>query len=159
MIKFGLFSARKNRSWFWWGINIGIAVAVFVWWWMENQDKTPNRFYPKRRESPVPPKNSRTEAPKKILIPLEPEPAKEDDLRKIEGIGPKSAQALKDSGIKTFSALSKMTPEQIKKALNAAGVRIGFPGTWPEQAALAAAEKWDELNALQSNLHGGRRIE
>ena len=158
MNKFGLFSARKNRSWFWWGINIGIAVAVFVWWWMENQDKAPPRFYPKRSATPVFPKDPNAEAPKKILIPLEPEPAAEDDLKKIEGIGPKSAQALTAAGINTFAALAKLTPEQIKETLTAAGVRIGFPSTWPEQAALAAAEKWDELSEFQNRLQGGRRV-
>ena len=32
----------------------------------------------------------------------------------------------------------------------------GEPETWPEQAKLAAAGKWDELAVLQERLTGGR---
>jgi hypothetical protein len=31
------------------------------------------------------------------------------------------------------------------------------PTTWPAQAKLAAAGKWDELKAMQDNLKGGRK--
>ena len=32
---------------------------------------------------------------------------KQDDLTKIEGIGPKAAEALQEAGVKTFAKLSK----------------------------------------------------
>jgi len=30
------------------------------------------------------------------------------------------------------------------------------PGSWPQQAGLAAEGKWDELQTLQDNLDGGK---
>ena len=30
------------------------------------------------------------------------------------------------------------------------------PTTWPQQSALAAEDKWDELNTLQDELKGGK---
>jgi predicted flap endonuclease-1-like 5' DNA nuclease len=58
-----------------------------------------------------------------------------DDLQRIEGIGPK-----------------------ISGLLQAAGITIADPATWPEQARLAAAGRWDELEILQEELKGGRRV-
>ena len=83
---------------------------------------------------------------------------KEDDLAKIEGIGPKAAEALQEAGIKTFAKLSKSTPEELKEILEKSGGHFNAldPATWPEQAELAAAGKWDELKELQDKLTGGK---
>ncbi len=81
-----------------------------------------------------------------------------DDLRKIEGIGPKIASTLQAAGIYSFADLAISTPEAVSQILDDAGIRIGFPATWPEQAGLAASGKWDELEALQAKLKGGRRV-
>ncbi len=80
-----------------------------------------------------------------------------DDLTKIEGIGPKAAQALTDAGLATFADLAKSTPTKIKKILDEAEGRFGAmdPGTWPKQAKLAAADKWDELKKWQDEMDGG----
>jgi hypothetical protein len=53
--------------------------------------------------------------------------------------------------------LAVMKPEAIHEVLRAAGLRIAFPETWPGQAALAAAGKWDALKELQRGLKGGRK--
>ncbi len=81
-----------------------------------------------------------------------------DDLKKIEGIGPKIEQLLNAAGISTFAELAMADVEQIKEVLNEAGSRYKMhdPTTWPQQAALAAAGKWDELKTLQDELNGGR---
>ncbi|MGH2648166.1 MAG: helix-hairpin-helix domain-containing protein, partial [Ginsengibacter sp.] len=81
-----------------------------------------------------------------------------DDLTKIEGIGPKAAEALRAGGIKTFAKMSKRTPEELKDILEKSGGHFNAldPATWPEQAELAAADKWDELKTLQDKLNGGR---
>lgn len=83
---------------------------------------------------------------------------KKDDLKKIEGIGPAIEKLLHAEGITTFVGLSETAPEKIKDILAAAGSRFGFhdPGTWPHQASLAAAGKWDELKKLQDELDGGK---
>jgi predicted flap endonuclease-1-like 5' DNA nuclease len=83
-----------------------------------------------------------------------------DDLRVIEGVGPKIAQILQDAGIRTFAQIAAMTPAGIQPLLDEAGpnFRIADPQTWPEQAALAAANRWADLKALQDELIGGRRV-
>lgn len=87
-----------------------------------------------------------------------PAPVTPDDLRKIEGIGPKIASILNEAGIFTFAQLAEASVEQLNKIVREdAGITIAFPDTWPEQAALAAAGKWEELEALQDSLKGGRR--
>lgn len=89
-------------------------------------------------------------------FPAEQTPA--DDLKVIEGIGPKIAELLYRAGIRTFSDLAETSPEKLKEILRQAGSRYQMhdPATWPQQAELAAAGKWDELKALQDQLSGGR---
>lgn len=61
---------------------------------------------------------------------------KVDDLKKIEGIGPKTAEELVAAGIKTFADLAASTPEKIKKFLTTAGSRSASKDStpWIEQA-------------------------
>jgi large subunit ribosomal protein L15 len=84
--------------------------------------------------------------------------SKGDDLKKIEGIGPKIAELLVDAGIISFKDLSGTSVESLSNILSEAGSRYAAhnPTTWPEQAALAAVDKWDELKELQDKLNGGR---
>ena len=83
-----------------------------------------------------------------------------DDLKRIEGIGPKLSSVLQGAGILTFAQLAAAGPERLAQILEAADprlLRLADPTTWPEQAALAAAGKWEALEALQGTLKGGRR--
>lgn len=85
---------------------------------------------------------------------------KAENLTKIEGIGPKIASILKDEGIETFKLLSNSNPEKIRELLIEKGGKrysIHNPETWPEQAKLAAEDKWDELKVWQEKLKGGRK--
>jgi predicted flap endonuclease-1-like 5' DNA nuclease len=93
------------------------------------------------------------------LVTSAPEMIIPDDLTKIEGIGPKISGILHASGVKTFAQLSETDVKQLQQFLDAAGIRLADPETWPEQARLAAEEKWDELQALQDSLKGGRRAD
>ncbi len=80
--------------------------------------------------------------------------AKGDDLKKIEGIGPKIAETLNANGIVTFADLAKADPKQIAEFIkDVRGNHV--PDTWPKQAGLAADGKWDELKELQDRLDGG----
>jgi predicted flap endonuclease-1-like 5' DNA nuclease len=83
-----------------------------------------------------------------------------DDLRAIEGVGPKIADIFRAAGVHQFAQIAAMTPAAIQALLDAAGpnFRIADPQTWPEQAALAAANRWAELKALQDELSGGRKV-
>ncbi len=96
--------------------------------------------------------------PKKQASAIKPASApvqKPDDLKRIEGIGPKTASILNQAGITSFKALADLKPEEIKAILRAAKGR-GVPTSWPAQAKLAAAEDWDGLAKLQAELKGGR---
>src|SRR5690554_4429480 len=82
---------------------------------------------------------------------------KGDDLKLIEGIGPKAAEALVAAGIDTFAKLAKKSVEEIKAVLEA-GENLAHldPETWAKQAELAADGKFDELKAWQDELNGGK---
>ena len=84
--------------------------------------------------------------------------AKADDLKLIEGIGPKAAEVLKAGGIVTFADLAAATPESVKAILEASdgSFNAADTATWPEQAQLAADGKMDELKELQDRLKGGK---
>ena len=86
--------------------------------------------------------------------------AEPDDLTKIEGIGPKISGLLQAAGISTFAQLAQAQVSQLQHILTNAGprYRMADPDTWPKQAALAAAEKWDELKELQGTLHHGKHV-
>jgi len=85
-------------------------------------------------------------------------PFKQDDLKKVEGIGPKIELLLHQNGITTFVALAATTPERLKEILESGGsaFHMAEPGTWPRQAELADAGNWDELKAYQDTLDGGK---
>jgi len=80
-----------------------------------------------------------------------------DDLTVLEGIGPKVSSLLNAAGIATYAQLTAADPAHLTEVLRAAGLSMMDPATWPQQAALAAAGKWDDLKALTSQLKGGRR--
>ncbi|MFC7356413.1 50S ribosomal protein L21 [Jejudonia soesokkakensis] len=84
---------------------------------------------------------------------------KADDLKKIEGVGPKAMEAMVAAGLDTFAKVAKAKPADIEKILADASSRLAHlvANTWPEQAKLAADGKWDELQELQDKLDGGRK--
>ena len=88
---------------------------------------------------------------------LDPETVVRDDLRRVEGIGPKIAGLLNQAGIHSFSALAGTGTDRLAEILQQGGIRLADPTTWPQQAGLAAEDKWEELQALQDQLQGGRR--
>ena len=82
-----------------------------------------------------------------------------DDLEIIEGIGPKIAMLLHEAGVKSYKQLSAMSPAQLQPILDRAGAnfQMANPATWPEQADLAARNRWLALKALQQALDAGNR--
>jgi small subunit ribosomal protein S2 len=80
-----------------------------------------------------------------------------DDLTKIEGVGPKAAEALTNAGMGTYADLAKGDANKIKEVLTEASSRMAHldPTSWPKQAQMAADAKWDELKVWQDNTKGG----
>ena len=96
-------------------------------------------------------------APKKAAAPKA-APAS-DDLKKIEGIGPKIETLFNQAGITTFDGLANAKKKTLTDLLAAAGPRFKMhdPTTWTQQAKLAAKGEWDKLAKLQDELKGGKK--
>ena len=82
----------------------------------------------------------------------------EDDLKIVEGIGPKISSMFNDAGIKTWKALSEATVAECQKVLDGGGDRykIHDPASWPMQAKMAYEGKWKELAKWQDEHDHGK---
>jgi large subunit ribosomal protein L4 len=81
-----------------------------------------------------------------------------DDLKKIEGIGPKINDALIAAGIDTFVKLEKASEESLKAAFEAANLRFAPSlGTWAEQAGFLVRGDEAGFKALTDSLTAGRK--
>ena len=163
-------------------IVIVVIIALLLWWWFGRRSAGPAPTYQPPRpqvtaEPPRPPAQATlattaAPAPPKAKPAMTAEPAlpkatlaappvkaapKPDDLTVIEGIGPKISGMLRAEGITTYARLAATDVSRLREIMLAAKLRIADPTTWPEQAALAAAGKWDELKTLQGTLKAGRR--
>jgi predicted flap endonuclease-1-like 5' DNA nuclease len=85
---------------------------------------------------------------------------KQDDLKIVEGIGPKIEELFKTSGILTWKALGETSVDRLREILSKAGERyqIHDPNTWPRQSKMAYEGKWQELKDWQNTLEGGREV-
>jgi small subunit ribosomal protein S2 len=130
-----------------------IAVAEEV---VEAKEEAPKAEVaePKKKEKK---EETKTEK-KKAAAPKAKKAEKGDDLTKVEGIGPKAAEALTNAGIGSYAALANAKPDAIKEILTAASSRMAHldPASWPKQAKMAADGKWDELKEWQDNVKGGK---
>lgn len=80
-----------------------------------------------------------------------------DDIIIIEGIGPKIKELFNANGVSTFEQVSKMSVAQMSEILDKGGPRfkLANPGSWAEQARLAATNQWPALKKLQDELYAG----
>ena len=86
------------------------------------------------------------------------ENSRKEDLKIVEGIGPKIEELFHNSGILTYFHLANITVEKLKEILQLAGPRYQMhdPTTWPKQADLANKGMWNELKMLQDELIKGK---
>mgnify|MGYP001109507442 CR=1 FL=1 len=82
----------------------------------------------------------------------------ENDLKIVEGIGPKIEELFHKAGITTWKALSEISPERCREILGSGGdrYRIHDPSTWPKQCEMAYRGKWQELKEWQGSLNAGK---
>ena len=106
------------------------------------------------------------------VVIIQPEPAHEtkvtvnesvnilpsDDLKIIEGIGPKIELVLNAASINTWHQLAHTEPEKLREILSDAGKRFNAndPSTWPEQARLLANGETEKFKAYTDFLISGR---
>lgn len=85
---------------------------------------------------------------------------KQNDLKIIEGIGPKIEGLFHQANIKTFKQLANADLKTLRAILETAGPRYKShnPTTWRKQAKLATAGKMAALKKLQGELKGGRSV-
>jgi predicted flap endonuclease-1-like 5' DNA nuclease len=135
--------------WLW--ILILLAVVIFLAWLL-------TRNIPSKDGEQVEQASSSPEADAQAKTRSAPKPIfqEEDDLTKIEGIGPKTRQVFREAGITSFQELAARTAEELEAILKKANLTLGDPTSWPAQAGLAAEEKWEELAEYQEKLIGGR---
>jgi predicted flap endonuclease-1-like 5' DNA nuclease len=134
-----------------------IVIILIVWWALLRSAKTYKPDFEAHHEEPaveaetqpVPAGIAETPPPAAPLV---------EDLTIVEGIGPKVNSLLHAAGITSFAQLAEAEVGRLREILEAADLRFIDPGTWGEQAKLAAEGKLDELKTLQDNLKGGRKV-
>jgi predicted flap endonuclease-1-like 5' DNA nuclease len=135
------------------GLIIGLILAVitvFLILWGRKQEKAAQQAELKKAPAAA------TAKPAAPAVKASAVPAKANDLAIIEGIGPKIAKLLNEKGIFTFAQLAEVDVPWLEQILREAHLQFAKPGSWPEQARLAADGKMDELKALQDKLVAGR---
>ena len=87
--------------------------------------------------------------------------ANPDDLKRIEGIGPKIEELLNDEGIYKYEQLATTKAEALRTILDKAGARFRLhdPQSWATQAEFADKGDWTKLKEYQDYLIGGRTQE
>jgi predicted flap endonuclease-1-like 5' DNA nuclease len=158
-------------------LGIIILFVLIEWlllWWLRRGSEAAQVSVPQRKVEmpapvvkPVPPAPAADAAlfagtsgtGKVEPVAVKAAPLVPDDLKIIEGIGPKISSILAASGITTFAQLAATDVSRLREIIAQAGLTaLADPTSWPQQAALAAAGKLDELEALQGRLKGGRRV-
>lgn len=154
---------RGGIAWWVWLILI-IILLVILWYWFGREDEevaiVEEPIKAEALEAQAAPEIvAVVEKPKKADEP-DAEPVVEvvpDDLKKIEGIGPKVSSLLKAAGIATFAQLADAELEKLQEILETNKLQYMNPSTWAEQAKIAASGDWDALAKLQEELSGGKR--
>jgi predicted flap endonuclease-1-like 5' DNA nuclease len=83
----------------------------------------------------------------------------DDDLERIEGIGPKMAAALRQAKIRTFAQLASSDEVELRKAIEDAGLRFAPSlATWARQARLLADRDEEGFADLVRRLVAGRDV-
>src|SRR5690606_5841280 len=83
---------------------------------------------------------------------------KADDLKIVEGIGPKIEALFHQHNIKSWKELSQTTAGRCQEILDSGGkrYRIHDPASWPMQAKMADQGKWKQLSQWQERHRAGK---
>lgn len=100
-------------------------------------------------------------APEGAGVALSGPPIEVDDLTVIEGIDPVIAGLCRGIGITTWAELAVTEVSLLRTMLADAGPRTSahHPDTWPQQARLLAAGRWEDFRTLVATLDGGEPSE
>jgi predicted flap endonuclease-1-like 5' DNA nuclease len=83
---------------------------------------------------------------------------KQDDLKIVEGIGPKIEGLFHNFNIKTWKALSETSVAKCQEVLESGGKRYQMhdPASWPMQSKMAYKGDWKKLAKWQDEHKGGK---
>lgn len=83
---------------------------------------------------------------------------KQDDLKIVEGIGPKIEGLFHSFDIKTWQALSDASVAKCQEVLDSGGKRyqVHDPASWPMQAKMAYKGEWKQLAKWQDEHKAGK---
>jgi len=127
---------RKNRSYVSVDpiVDVEVAVAEAPKAKAPVTEAKPKEAAPKTEAINEEPKAKATKTEAKKEAPIAEVEA--DDLKKLDGVGPKLAEVLAEGGFTTFAAIAAASVEDIQKVLEAAGSRYASkdPAPWIEQA-------------------------
>ncbi len=84
---------------------------------------------------------------------------KHDDLKIVEGIGPKIEKMFHAGGIKTWKELSETAVAKCQEILDGGGERykVHDPASWPMQSKMCYENKWGELVKWQEEHDHGKQ--
>ena len=93
-----------------------------------------------------------------VAANIEVDDPKLNDLKLVEGIGPKLEELLKGAGIANLAVLAQTKAEDIQGIMDKEGgtFKLADPSTWQKQAKMAVEGKWDRLEEFQEFLKGGK---
>ncbi len=106
-------------------------------------------------------KRKAAEKPAAAPSPAAPAPApapvavQDEDLARIWGIDEQVAALLRDAGVRSYAQLAESDPERLRAIVAEAKPELlqgADPASWPKQARLAAAGKWEALGRLQEKM-------
>lgn len=153
-----LWNADRDDSppaWFWVLLLIALP-AVLLWLWVQRLNEEMARM-----EAQPASRAAATNLTVEERIPYQPpktaKPPAPDNLKLIEGIGPKVEKLFGEAGITTYRDLAGADVDRLREILQDANLYMLNPQSWPEQARLAADGRWDELEEMKSTLRAGRR--
>lgn len=83
---------------------------------------------------------------------------KQDDLKIVEGIGPKIEGLFHNFNIRTWKALAETSVDTCQEVLNSGGkrYRLHDPASWPMQAKMAYEGHWKQLAEWQEKHRAGK---
>lgn len=83
---------------------------------------------------------------------------KENDLKIVEGIGPKIEGLFHNFNIKTWKELAETSADKCQEVLDSGGkrYRLHDPASWPMQAKMAQEGHWKQLAEWQEKHRAGK---
>lgn len=89
--------------------------------------------------------------------PSEPASPADEDLKVIEGIGPKIEKALKSAGITSYAQVATLSVAELREAIREYGIKFApSVKSWAQQAQYLVDEDTDGLNEYQDYLVAGQ---